>query len=157
MHTDAIDTCLQLHLITLEITPETLPTVIAPLSPLLEQFDSLFRAPTNFPPTRPIDHKINLTQSANPVSVRPYRYPHFQKHEIELQIKDMLAQGIIQHSSSAFSSPVLLVRKKDGTWRFCVDYRALNALTIKDRFHIPAINELLDELYGTKWFSKLDL
>jgi hypothetical protein len=63
MHTDAIDTCLQLHLITPKITPETPPTVIAPLSPLLEQFDSLFRAPTNLPPTRPIDHKINLTIS----------------------------------------------------------------------------------------------
>lgn len=65
----------------------------------------------------------------------------------------MLTSGFIQHSSSAFSSLVLLVRKKDSTWLFCVDYRALNALIVKDRLPIPA----LDELYGTKWFSKLDL
>ena len=124
---------------------------------LITKFSTLFQPHHAMPPARDSDHRIHLLPHAAPVNVRPYRYPHFQKCEIEAQVNSMLQKGLIRASTSPFSSPVLLVKKQDGTWRFCDDYRALNALTIKDRFPIPTIDELLDELGGAQCFSKLDL
>lgn len=72
-------------------------------------------------------------------------------------MQDMLKEGIIQPSSNSFASPVVLVRKADGSWYLCVDYRALNTNMVKDKFPIPLIDDLLDDLQGKKIFSKLDL
>ncbi|GAU35788.1 hypothetical protein TSUD_56650 [Trifolium subterraneum] len=127
------------------------------LEELLNKHDAIFQIPTELPPKRSRDHAINLVEGQGAVNVRPYRYPHHHKNEIERQANEMLATGVIRHSKSSFSSPVILVKKKGETWRMCIDYRALNKVTIPNKFPIPVIEELLDELYGAKFFSKLDL
>lgn len=127
------------------------------ISQLLVRFSDVFALPKSLPPNRALDHQIPLLPEAKPFKLKPYRYPHSQKAEIESKVAEMLQNGIIQPSNSPFASPVLLVKKKDNTWRFCVDYRYLNALTIKDKFPIPNIDELLDELFGAKFFSKIYL
>ena len=100
------------------------------------------------PPSREFDHQIPLLLGVKPINIKPYRYSPTQKDEIERQIKEMLSNGIIRPSQSPFASPVILVKKKDGNWRFCVDYRQLNNITGKNKYPLPVVDELLDELNG---------
>jgi hypothetical protein len=127
------------------------------LDKLLDSFKDVFAEPEVLPPARACDHRIHLLPNTTPVAIRPYRYPQLQKDELESQCATMLQQGVIRHSTSAFSALVLLVKKHDGSWRFCVDYRALNKQIVKDKFPIPVVEELLDELQGARFFTKLDL
>jgi hypothetical protein len=127
------------------------------MTSLLQAYVHIFATPSGLPPQQKHDHRIHLMLGTTPVAVRPYRYPQLLKDEVERQCADMLAQGTIQPSSSPFSAPVLLVKKADNTWQFCVDYRALNVKTVKDKFPIPVVEELMDELQGARFFTKIDL
>jgi hypothetical protein len=124
---------------------------------LLDEFLFVFDIPSELPPQRQYDHQIPLIPGAQPVSMRPYRVAPELKSEIERQVQELLQQGVITHNNRAFASPVILVRKSDRTWRLVVDYRHRNALTLKGKYPLPVIDELLDELSGSHWFSKLDL
>ncbi|GAU11620.1 hypothetical protein TSUD_346120 [Trifolium subterraneum] len=160
-NTDAIAECFTIQCIKTTEPADILHELPSNMEPelaiLLHNYSKLFQSPAVLPPSRSHNHCIPLIEGSSPVKVKPYRYPHSQKAQIEIMVEDMLQQGIIQPSTSPFSSPIVLVKKKDGTWRFCTDYRALNAITIKDSFLIPTVDELLDELFGAKYFSKLDL
>lgn len=124
---------------------------------ILKQFDHVFEPISGMPPVRSCDHVIPLVSGAKPVYIRPYRYPPALKDGIEKQVQEMLDKSLIQPSASPFSSSLLLVKKKDGIWRPCVDYRHLNAPTVRGKFPIPVFDELVDELAGASWFSSLDL
>jgi hypothetical protein len=113
---------------------------------LLQEFEGLFQEPTGLPPERSRSHRIHLLPGTTPVTVRPYRYAYAQKVELERQCDAMLHSRVIQASSSTFSMPVLLVKNSDASWRFCINYRALNEKMVKDKFIIPVVEELLDEL-----------
>ena len=97
------------------------------------------------------------TVDETPVKSRPYRVPYAQQETVNQMIDDMLTHKIISKSNSPWASPVVIIKKKDGSNRFCVDYRKLNAITIKDNYPIPLIEETLDTLKGAKYFTSLDL
>jgi hypothetical protein len=110
---------------------------------LLEEFHFLFDVPQSLPPRRAVDHQIVLIPGAQSINVRPYRYSPLWKSEIEKQVKEMLQAGVIRMISSPFASLVLLVKKKDGSWPFCVDYRALNSITVKNKHPLPVVEEFV--------------
>jgi hypothetical protein len=124
----------------------------AEITRLLADYAVAFQEPTSLPPTRKHDHRIPLTTGAQPVNCKPYKSSFFQKGEIEMIVKEMLHNNIIQPNVNPFASPILLVKKKDNTWRFCVDFRLLNEVNIKNKFPIPVIDDLLDELQESSFF-----
>jgi hypothetical protein len=138
-------------------SPEGNTEIPDEINELLHQFQDIFQAPSGLPPQRACDHQIPLNPGAKPPNIRPYRMSHSQKNSVELLIKEMLKNDEIRPSHSPFSSPAIIVRKKDKSWRLCVDFRDLNELTVKNKFPIPVIEDLLDELHNSTVFSKFDL
>jgi hypothetical protein len=135
---------------------ESCNAVVPGLSEILTAFADIFQEPKELPPARDIDHRIPLQDESAAVNTRPYRMSFKQKDIMEALILHLLQNQVIRPSVSPFSSPAILV-KKDGTWRLCIDYRKLNKITIKNKYPIPVIEDLLDELHGAKFFSKIDL
>jgi hypothetical protein len=125
---------------------------------LLGKHDKVFGPFTvGIPPYRVFEHVIELEEGAKPVITTPYRHPNKFKDEIENAIQEILEMGYIRPTSSPFSSSVVLVKKKDSAWRMCIDYRALNKKTVKKRYMLPKIDELIDDLHGAVYFLNIDL
>ena len=126
---------------------------------LLDEFNDVFgeKLSTGLPPSRAVDHRIELIPGSEPPNKAPYRLSPKEMDELKKQLTQLLDTGAIRPSTSPYAAPVLFVHKKDGTMRMCIDYRALNKITIKNRFPLPRIDELLNCLHGAKVFSKIDL
>lgn len=107
-------------------TDHNITKIPVAVGPLLQKYQHPFQEPQNLPPERDNNHQIHFNQGTGPVDVKLYRYLYFQEKEIEKLATEMLATGIIRHSTSPFSLPVLLVKRKDGSRHFCVDYLTLN-------------------------------
>jgi hypothetical protein len=134
------------------------PSIPQDLQGIIDKNSIVFEdIPKGLSPTRNYDHEIHLIPGSVPPNIRPYRYPYTQKSGIECMVEEMLEAGLIRPSQSSYSTPVVMVFKKYSSWCMCPDYRELNKITIKDKFPIPFIDELLDELHGSIYFTKLDL
>ena len=129
------------------------------LENIIQEYRDIFpeQLPKGTPPSRVVEHVINVEPGSKPSYRPPYRLGPAEQDELEEQIRDLLAQGFIRPSCSLYGAPVLFVPKKDGRWRMCVDYRALNKQTIKDHYPLPRIDLLLARLGQARVFSKLDL
>ena len=126
--------------------------------PIVSEFPDVF--PKEFPGLprkREIEFAIDVVPGATLTSVTPYRMAPVELKELKLQLQELLEKGFIRPSVSPLGAPVLFVKKKDGTLRLCIDYRRLNKLTVKNKYLLPRIDDLFDQLKGSSIFSKIDL
>ncbi|GJZ84561.1 putative reverse transcriptase domain-containing protein [Tanacetum coccineum] len=126
--------------------------------PIVQDFPKVFPEDLpGLPPTRQVEFQIDLVPGAAPVARAPYRLAPSEMKELSEQLKELSDKGFIRPSSSPWGAPVLFVKKKDGSFRMCIDYRELNKLTVKNRYPLPRIDDLFDQLQGSSVYSKIDL
>jgi len=125
---------------------------------VVSEFSEVF--PTNIPglpPDRDIDFCIDVERGTRPISIPPYRMAPAELKELKEKLQDLLSKGFIRPSVFSWGAPVLFVKKKDGSMRMCIDYRQLNKVTIRNKYPIPRIDDLFDQLQGASVFFKIDL
>ncbi|GKE04108.1 putative reverse transcriptase domain-containing protein, partial [Tanacetum coccineum] len=126
--------------------------------PIVQDFPDVFPEDLpGLPPTRQVEFRIDLVPGAAPVARAPYRLAPSKMKELSEQLQELSDKGFIRPSSSPWGAPVLFVKKKDGSFRMCIDYRELNKLTVKNRYPLPRIDDLFDQLQGSSVYSKIDL
>jgi hypothetical protein len=126
--------------------------------PVLSEFKDVFpKELPGLPPERELDFTIELKPGADPISKTPYRMTAPELCELQMQLKELLDLGLIRPSVSPWGAPVIFVKKKDGSLRLCIDYRDLNRATVKNRYPMPQIDDLFDQMKGQMVFSKIDL
>ena len=138
--------------------PVQFPDHVSPgVKQVLTKYRSVFDKFTGKLVDRGIAHVIPTVPDAKPAYRAPYRLSPSELKEVEKQISELLLQGLIEPSSSPYGAPVLFVQKPDGSLRMCIDYRLLNNQTVKNKYPLPRIDELIDQLNGAKYMSSLDL
>ncbi|GKF84508.1 hypothetical protein Tco_0249406, partial [Tanacetum coccineum] len=141
----------RLHIISYSKTQEYMlkgcPVFLAHDVPIVQDFPDVFTEDlSGLPPTRQVEFQIDLVPGAAPVARAPYRLAPSEMKELSEQLKELSDQGFIRPSSSPWGAPVLFVKKKDGSFRMCIDYQELNKLTVKNRYPLPRIDDLFDQL-----------
>ncbi|KAI3723553.1 hypothetical protein L2E82_35208 [Cichorium intybus] len=126
--------------------------------PIVRDFPDIFPDDVSgLPPVRELEFRIDLVPEAAPIAKSPYRLAPTEMQELASQLQELTDKGFIRPSTSPWGAPVLFIKKKDGSFRMCIDYRELNKLTIKNRYPLPRIDDLFDQLQGASCFSKIDL